>query len=98
MESNTPFTLLDARGHKWKDGTTIPGAFFASYEFSLEELEQVIPNQNDLIVVYCYSFTCPLSRLLTDKLVEFGYQNILEYPGGLKEWRDVAEYPTISVE
>ncbi len=43
----------------------IPGARLASYEFSPEEpeeLEQIIPNQDDLIIVYCYTFTCPLSR------------------------------------
>ncbi|MFA6916142.1 MAG: rhodanese-like domain-containing protein [Parachlamydiales bacterium] len=98
MDANTSFFLLDARGNKWNDGTMIPGARLASYEFSPEELEQIIPNQNDLIIVYCYTFTCPLSRYLTDKLVELGYNNVLEYPGGLKEWREVAEYPVVPIE
>lgn len=98
IESNTPLTLLDARGHKWNDGTMIPGARLASYQFSEAELLEVIPNKEELIVVYCYTFSCPLSRYLTDKLVELGYQNVLEYPGGLKEWRDVAEYPVIPIE
>lgn len=98
IDINTPFILLDARGNKWNDATMIPGARLASYEFSIEELEQVIPNQNDLIVVYCYTFTCPLSRYLTDKLVDLGYKNVLEYSGGLKEWRDVAEYPVVAIE
>ena len=76
----------------------IPAARLASYEFSPEELEQIIPNQNGLIVVYCYTFTCPLSRYLSDKLVELGYHNVLEYPGGLKEWREVAEYQIVPIE
>ena len=98
MDANASFFLLDARGNKWNDGTMIPGARLASYEFSQEELEQIIPSHHDLIVVYCYTFTCPLSRYLTDKLVELGYNNVLEYPGGLKEWRDVAEYPVVFIE
>lgn len=98
IDANIPFLLLDARGHKWNDGTMIPGATLASYEFSSEELEQIIPNKNHLIVVYCYTFTCPLSRYLTDKLVDLGYNHVLEYPGGLKEWRDVAEYPVVPIE
>lgn len=97
IESNTPFVLLDARGQKWNDGTMIPGAKLAYYQFTPEEMKEVIPNQDDLIVVYCYTFTCPLSRYLTDKLVEYGYQNVLEYPGGLKEWRDIAEYPVTPI-
>ena len=98
MDANTPLMILDARGHKWNDGTQIPGAVLASYEFSAEELEQIIPDPNTLVVVYCYSFGCPLSRYLTDKLVDLGYNNVLEYPGGLKEWRDVAEYETALIE
>lgn len=98
MDANPSFLLLDARGNKWNDGTMIPGAILASYELSQEELEQIIPSKNDLIVVYCYTFTCPLSRYLTDKLVELGYNNVLEYPGGLKEWRDIAEYPVVPIE
>jgi rhodanese-related sulfurtransferase len=98
IDAHTPLVLLDARGHKWNDGTMIPGAQLASYEYTTEELEQIVSNQNSLIVVYCYTFTCPLSRYLTDKLVELGYNNVLEYAGGLKEWRDVAEYPVVPIE
>lgn len=98
IDANTPFILLDARGHKWNDGTKLPNAILASYEFSAEELEQILPDQNSLIVVYCFTFKCPLSRYLTDKLVELGYKNVLKYAGGLEEWRDVAEYPVVSIE
>ena len=98
MDANTPFILLDARGHKWKDGTMIPGAKLASYEFSSDEIEEIISDKNSLVIVYCYIFNCPLSRRLTDKLVELGYNNVLEYPGGLYEWRDIAQYPVVSIE
>jgi len=72
MDANTSFLLLDARGNKWNEGTTIPGARLASYEFSQEELKQIIPSKNDLIIVYCYTFTCPFSRYLINKLIELG--------------------------
>lgn len=98
VDANTPLILLDARGNKWNDGTKIPGARMASYEFSAEELAQIIPNPNNLIVVYCFSSRCPLSRYLTEKLVSLGYRNVLEYPGGLEEWRDVAGYPAVAIE
>lgn len=98
MDVATPLTILDARGHKWHDGSKIPGAILASYGFSEEELRAIIPDENALVVVYCFSFSCPLSRYLVDKLVELGYQNVLEYPGGLGEWRDVAGYPIEAIE
>ena len=65
----------------------------SSYETSAEEFERLIPNQEALVVVYCYTFTCPLSTKLAHRLLELGYQNIVEYPAGLKEWRDIANYP-----
>lgn len=93
IDSGTPLVLVDARGNKWQDGTMIPGALLASYEYSAEDIEMLIPNKESLVVVYCFSFTCPLSTRLAHKLVELGYPNIVEYPAGLKEWRDIANYP-----
>lgn len=93
IDSKVDFTLLDARGNNWKDNNIIPGAKMASHEFATEELESIVPDKNSLVVVYCYSFTCPLSKLLTDKLLEAGYTNIIIYPAGLTEWREAAGYP-----
>jgi rhodanese-related sulfurtransferase len=98
LESQTPLTLLDARGNQWHDGFTIPGAVLAWYEDSLEEFERIIPDKQSLVVVYCFSFTCPLSPRLAQKLIDLGYTNVLEYPAGLKEWRDIAHYPVVPIQ
>lgn len=93
IDSETFFILLDARGSKWNDSNTLPRASLASYENTPEDFEAIIPQKETLIVLYCYSFNCPLSTKLAQKLVSLGYTNLLEYPGGLKEWRDIANYP-----
>ena len=98
IDSKTPFTLIDARGDKWSDGNTLPGAKFASYESSEELLESIIPQKDSLVVVYCFSSTCPLSPMMIERLLEIGYSNIVEYPAGLKEWRDIAHYPVDIVQ
>ena len=98
IDSHVDFVLLDARGHKWHDENIIPGALLASYEYTPEELALLIPDTDKLIVVYCFSFTCPLSPRLADKLVEMGYKNVVEYPGGLKEWRNIANYPVDNIQ
>lgn len=97
IDSKTPFVFLDARGDKWHDGNRIPGALQASYENSAEDLAHIIPSADSLVVIYCYSFICPLSTRLALKLVEQGYSNVVEYPAGLKEWRDIAGYPVESI-
>lgn len=97
VDSKAPFTLLDARGNDWHDGTKIPGAVLAWYEDSAESLEAILPNKESLVVVYCFSFNCPLSGRLAQKLVDLGYENVIEYPAGFKEWRDIANYPVEQV-
>lgn len=98
MDSKTPFVLLDARGNDWSDGNKIQGAILASYKNSPEELELIIPHTDTLVVVYCFSATCPLSPRLAQKLVDWGYANVVEFSGGLKEWRDVFGYPTEPIQ
>ncbi len=93
IDSQTSFILVDSRGNLWNDGNIIPGAILASYQDPAEVLKALFPYKNDLIVLYCYSFTCPLSDRLAHKLIDLGYTNIIEYPAGLKEWRDIAGYP-----
>lgn len=100
LGAQVPLVLLDARGHNWHDNTLIPGAKLAFYQDADEELEALIPHKDTLVVVYCFSFSCPLSPRLAQKLVDLGYKYVLEYPAGLKEWRDIANYPveTISAD
>ncbi len=93
IDSQAPMVILDARGRNWNDPNIIPGAQFASSTFTDEEIFKLVPQKDLLIVVYCYSSSCPLGKKLILKLIELGYSNILDYPGGLKEWRDVAHYP-----
>lgn len=97
IDSGVSFVLLDARGNQWHDGNIIPGAVLAWYDDSAEDFEMIIPDKETLVLVYCYSFTCPLSPRLAAKLVELGYQNVVEYPAGLKEWRDIANYPVDTI-
>lgn len=93
LDAKTPLVLLDARGMNWHDGTIIPGAVLAWHQDTEEQLAALIPNKQDLVIVYCYSFDCPLSQRLATRLLALGYKNVVEYPGGLQEWRDIANHP-----
>ena len=39
------------------------------------------------IVVYCAHSKCHASEKLTEHLIDAGFVNVLEYPGGTKEWK-----------
>ncbi len=93
IDTKASFILLDARGDHWNDKNIIPGAKLAASDFSDERLASIIPDKTSLIVVYGFSATCPKARYLVDRLTELGYYNVMEYPEGLKVWRDVEAYP-----
>ena len=38
------------------------------------------------IVVYCAGPECPQSEMAVEKLLTYGYTNVLAYEGGLEEW------------
>ncbi|MFC1570670.1 rhodanese-like domain-containing protein [Candidatus Omnitrophota bacterium] len=44
--------------------------------------------KNSNIVVYCASFKCMASVHAAKKLGALGYKNVLDFKGGLKEWKD----------
>lgn len=45
-----------------------------------------------MIVTYCANSNCPKSKIAADKLKGLGYTNVLEFSGGIEEWK-TAEYP-----
>lgn len=98
IDSQAPFILLDARGDHWNDRNIIPGAKLAASDFSEERLRSLIPDKMSLIVVYGFSATCPKAHLLVEKLTSLGYENVIEYPDGLKVWRDVSGYPVDEIK
>ncbi len=60
------------------------------------EAPRKLPKDKE-IVVYCASFECRASPAAARKLEELGYTRVLEYEGGLADWRD-AGYPLESAK
>lgn len=86
MDSHASFVLLDARGEKYHDESIIPGAKLAFYKDSKEKLTSMIPDKSTLVIVYCFSPACPLAGRLAKKLIDLGYTQVMEYPGGIEDW------------
>jgi len=40
------------------------------------------------IITYCDNIKCKASEKLTEYLIEANYVNVLEYPGGMKDWHE----------
>jgi rhodanese-related sulfurtransferase len=86
LNSQTPFSLVDARSDQYFDGTLIMGAKRLPAESEKVTIEQSLPDKKKLVVVYCAGPQCPASKNLAKRLVELGYTNVVDYHGGMQEW------------
>lgn len=87
VSSGQRFKLVDVldKGHYEKEH--IPGAI----SLPLNEIEKKaakVLKKDDTIVVYCASFDCQASTNATEKLLSMGYKNVLDYKGGLKDYKE----------
>ncbi len=83
MDSETGYIILDVRTQEEFDEGHIPGAvLIPDYEIE-EKAQDVIPDKDALILVYCRSGR--RSKLAAEKLVALGYTNIKEF-GGIIDW------------
>lgn len=85
--------VIDARSKEYYDGTLLPNASWMPHDISESDLKKAIPSKDDLVVVYCWSLSCPASKWMADRLVAEGYTNVYKYPEGLHDWMQHG-YPT----
>ncbi len=80
--------IFDARTGKWDDGQRIPGAKSLSAASTSEEIAAAIPDKKQAVLVYCGGRQCPASAELAKVLIKHGYTNVMEYPDGIKGWKN----------
>lgn len=85
MDREDSFVLVDALSTPHYDSSHLPGAVNLPYEF-VDEAEEVLPDKDAEIVVYCMNTECEASREEVRELREMGYDNVRHYPGGKQEW------------
>ena len=83
MDTEEGYIILDVRTQEEYDQGHIPGAIVISHEEIAEKAEEVLPDKNQLILVYCRSGR--RSKIAAEALVELGYTNIREF-GGIIDW------------
>src|SRR5437868_13209806 len=67
----------------------IPGSInipVQSPEF--RERAQSLLSPDQTIVTYCASFSCQASTQAAERLGEMGFHNVLDYKGGIQDWKE----------
>ena len=90
MDTEEGYIILDVREQDEYDAGHIPGAIVISHEEIAEKAEEVLPDKNQLILVYCRSGR--RSKIAAEALEELGYTNIKEF-GGIIDWPYEVEKP-----
>ena len=83
MESESDYVILDVRTEEEFAEGYIAGAILIPDYAIKEKAESILPDKNQLILVYCRSGR--RSKLAANELVALGYTNVKEF-GGIIDW------------
>jgi rhodanese-related sulfurtransferase len=79
--------ILDVRSRGDFEKAHIQGAISLPLS-EIEEGSVRMLHKWDFIVTYCTSFDCQASTRAAEKLIALGFSNVVDYKGGIKEYRE----------
>ena len=83
MDTDDSLVILDVRTQQEYDQVHIPGAVLLPLDQVEERAQTVLPNKDQLILVYCRSGN--RSKQASELLAAQGYVNVKEF-GGINDW------------
>jgi len=86
ITSNGDVILINALGADSFRVKHIPGSVNIPAGKVEEIAEQILPDKNQEIIVYCSSPSCTASPNAAKKLIELGYTNVSDFEAGLTGW------------
>ena len=84
MDSSTDYVIVDARTLEEFNEGHIKNAINLDYEEVTQKAESLLPDKNQLILIYCRSGR--RSKIAAQSLCELGYTNVKEF-GGIIDWQ-----------
>ena len=84
MDSGEEHLILDTREQEEFDDGHIPNAILIPYTEIENKAEEMLPDKDKLILVYCRSGR--RSKIAAESLSKLGYTNVKEF-GGLIDWK-----------
>ncbi len=85
LDSRAPLVLIDVREKAEQEGGVIPGALSVPRGFLELKIEELVPDRNQEIAIYCAGGT--RSALGADALQTLGYAHVRSLAGGYGAWQ-----------
>lgn len=86
MNSNERPVLINALDEEAYIAKRIPGSINIPTE-KADHIENIVPDKDQDIVVYCANENCEASPKLAKKLMEKGYTRVWDFEDGLAGWK-----------
>ena len=83
MDSGEKYVILDVREQDEYDEGNITGSILIPYTEIENKAEEMLPDKDKLILVYCRSGR--RSKIAAESLAKLGYTNVKEF-GGIIDW------------
>ena len=83
MDNSTDYVIVDARTSEEFNEGHIKNAINLDYEKVTQKAESLLPDKNQLILIYCRSGR--RSKIAAESLCQLGYTNVKEF-GGIIDW------------
>ena len=96
LESDTPPVLINVLPPSAHEARHIPGSINVPVD-DIGQVEELAPNKDESIVVYCANADCTASSKAAQLLEERGYTNVADFEDGYAGWRR-AGYPLVGAE
>ena len=84
MDNSTDYVIVDARTSEEFSEGHIKNAINLDYEEVTQKAESLLPDKNQLILIYCRSGR--RSKIAAESLCQLGYTNVKEF-GGIIDWQ-----------
>ena len=84
MDEESDYIIVDAREQSEYDEGHIKGAIVSPYTEIEQKAEEMLPDKEQLILVYCRSGR--RSKIAAQSLANMGYTNVKEF-GGIIDWQ-----------
>ena len=87
IDAREDFVLIDVLSPESCQREHVPGAISIPFSDTMGDAVVDIPSGKE-IVVYCSSFECTASPTAAGKLEEMGFSNVIDYEGGIADWKE----------
>ena len=90
IDDREALTLIDTLPQESYQKEHIPGAQSVPAKSSdfVAQVERIVSSRAAPVIVYCANTECDLSPTAAKELEGAGFENVIDFEGGLQEWKD----------